>query len=70
MKMNEVRARAKVLGIKAKNPSKGDLIRMIQAAEGNFDCFGSAGDYCDQEQCAFREECLEPHGKSVKVRGV
>ena len=70
MKMSEVRARAKALGIKAKNPSKGNLIRMIQATEGNFDCFGSAVEYCDQEQCSFREECLEPHSKSAKVRGL
>ena len=65
MKMKEVRARAQALGVKAKNPSKGDLIRMIQAAEGNFDCFGSAQEYCDQEQCAYREDCLEPQDKNV-----
>ena len=58
MKMKEVRARAKDLGIRAKNPKKADLVRMIQRAEGNFDCFGTARGYCDQEECCFTGDCL------------
>lgn len=58
MKMSKVREKAKALRIKAKNPTKVELIRMIQRAEGNFDCFGRAKSYCDQEQCCFREDCL------------
>lgn len=38
---------------------QGDLIREIQRAEGNFDCFGSAGDDCDQLECLFRKMCLK-----------
>jgi hypothetical protein len=61
MKMQEVRERAKVLGIKNTfGLSKAELIRRIQKAEGNFDCFGTATAYCDQYQCCFREDCLEP----------
>jgi hypothetical protein len=59
MKMQEIRNKAKTLGIKAKNVSKTDLIRMIQRAEGNFDCFGKAVDYCDQVDCCFYRLCLE-----------
>jgi hypothetical protein len=59
MKMQEVRDKAKALGIKAKNISKADLIRMIQRAEGNFDCFGKARDYCDQVECCFYDLCLD-----------
>jgi hypothetical protein len=40
--------------------SKAELIRRIQKAEGNFDCFGTAKDSCDQSQCCFREDCLTP----------
>jgi hypothetical protein len=58
MKMNEVRKKAKSLGIKAKNPTKAELIKMIQRAEGNFDCFGTAKDFCDQRMCCFRDDCL------------
>ena len=60
MKMNDVVKRAKKLGIKAKAAKKADLIRHIQRAEGNFDCFGTAADYCDQWMCCFGEDCLPP----------
>ena len=58
MKMNEVWVKAKALGIKAKNPKKADLIRMVQRAEGNFDCFGRAEDHCDRMDCCFRSDCI------------
>jgi predicted metal-binding transcription factor (methanogenesis marker protein 9) len=60
MKMNDVVKRAKKLGMKAKAVKKADLIRQIQRAEGNFDCFGTAVQYCDQWKCCFREDCLPP----------
>ena len=59
MIMKEVMAKAKALGVKANKPKKDGLIRMIQRTEGNFDCFGTALDYCDQEQCWFRSDCLK-----------
>jgi len=59
MKMDELKRKAKGLGIKViAKTKKGDLIRQIQKAEGNFDCFGSAKDHCDQWNCCFREDCL------------
>ena len=58
MKMNEVRAKAKTLRIKIRGVKKSDLIKEIQKREGNFDCFGTAKDYCDQWNCCFREDCL------------
>lgn len=60
MKMQEIRHLAKAHGIKTNLKAKDDLIREIQRAEGNFDCFGSAGDYCDQLECRFRDMCLKP----------
>ena len=61
MKMKEVRAKAKALGLKNTfGLSKMELIQMIQRAEGNFDCFGTTTDYCDQFHCCFREDCLKP----------
>jgi hypothetical protein len=35
------------------------LIRSIQRAEGNPDCFGKAIDKCDRLNCAWRDYCLE-----------
>ena len=59
MKMNEIKMKAKALGIKVMaTTKKTDLIRQIQRAEGNFDCFGRAEDFCDQWDCYFREDCL------------
>ena len=65
MKMNEIREKAKALGIKVMaRTKKADVIRQIQKAEGNFDCFGTAKDYCDQLGCCFREDCLP----SIKLK--
>jgi len=34
------------------------LVRSIQRAEGNPDCYGKARGYCDRTDCAWREYCL------------
>jgi len=59
MKMNEVKKKAKKVGIKPGKMGKTELIKSIQRAEGNFDCFGTSGDYCDQMGCAWRDDCLK-----------
>jgi hypothetical protein len=58
MKIQDIRAMGKQYGISSFGKTKVDLIREIQRAEGNFDCFGTAGDYCDQLSCCFRSLCL------------
>ena len=58
MNINELKKMAKELGVKPSNLKKTELIRAIQIAEGNFDCFGKAEGDCDQEDCLFRVECL------------
>lgn len=35
------------------------IIRRKQLKEGNFDCFGKAGNYCDQFNCKYRRWCLK-----------
>ena len=59
MKMQEVRQKAKQFNIPSFGKTKEALIREIQLAEGNFDCFKKAPDYCDQWACCFRADCLE-----------
>jgi hypothetical protein len=59
MKMKEVRALAREHGIDSFGKTKADLIREIQRTEGNYDCFGTATDYCDQTECRFRSLCLK-----------
>ncbi len=71
MKMQEIRKKAKALGINSFGKTKVQLIKEIQKAEGNFDCFGTATDYCDQFDCCFRELCLglnNPRKKTKRSR--
>lgn len=64
MHINIIRARAKDLGLKTGRIGKIDLVRNIQRAEGNFDCFATAFDgVCDQEGCLWREECFAQASK-------
>lgn len=58
MKMQEIKEKAKALGLSSGKRKKGDLIRAIQELEGNFPCFGSAIEHCSQEDCCWREDCL------------
>jgi len=62
MKMNEIRSLSKNLGITSFGKSKSELIKEIQRKQGNFDCFGTAMDYCDQLECIFRASCLSDKG--------
>jgi len=57
--LKKIKDMAKGKGIKVGNMKKENIIRAIQRAEGNFDCFGSAklGE-CDQTICLWREDCL------------
>lgn len=58
MTVKELQKMAKNLGIKTGGLRKAELVRAIQRAEGNFDCFGTVEDFCDQTDCLFREDCL------------
>jgi hypothetical protein len=58
MKMQEIRARAEALGINSIRKGKEALIREIQQAEGNRDCFNRGeSQTCGQLACAWRSDC-------------
>lgn len=59
MTVKELQKMANALGIKTTGLRKTELVKTIQSAEGNFACFGTATDYCDQMACLFREDCLD-----------
>lgn len=61
MTIKELQKIAKKRGVKATNLKKrADIIRVIQHAEGNFDCFGTAiMGICDQYKCLWRVDCLK-----------
>jgi len=58
MNMQTVKEKAKRLDLNPGKMKKGDLIRAIQAKEGNPACFGTAKDFCDQMECCWRSDCL------------
>jgi len=65
MKMQDVRAKAKALGINSFGKTKTALVREIQRKEGYTDCYGTAAGECDEIACCFRDSCLE-EGKPGK----
>ncbi len=58
MKMTDVQKKAKKMGIKIQRLRKADLIRKIQIEEGNTPCFQLNGDFCEQQDCCWRSDCL------------
>jgi len=59
MKLDDIREKAKAMGIKTGKLRKAKLIHAIQEAEGNTPCFGKAvNGECDQTECLWREDCL------------
>ena len=58
MNKKAIKKLARKHGISTIRKTYPELIREIQRSEGNFDCFGSAQDYCDQPECLFRDICL------------
>jgi hypothetical protein len=59
MKVQEIREIAGKMSIRAGKMNKTDLIRTIQRAEGNADCFALKGHECDQINCLWREDCMK-----------
>ncbi len=59
MKMTEIKIKAKTLDIKAGRMKKTELIRAIQAKEGNAPCFQTNITSCAQTDCCWRVDCLK-----------
>jgi hypothetical protein len=60
MRLTEIEKKARDLGIKDTwKLSKKDLIKTIQRNEGNFDCFATAINFCDQLVCCWRSDCIK-----------
>jgi hypothetical protein len=67
MRMQEVRAKAKAMGINSFGKTKEDLIKEMQRKEGYTDCYATAvNGSCDETSCCFRDSCLGD--KAVKKR--
>ena len=58
MKVEQIRAIAAAKGIKTGKMKKAELIRSIQKAEANEECFDTGKvQLCGQEECLWREDC-------------
>ena len=59
MKLSEIKSMALSLGVMPGKSCKSELIKAIQRAEGNYDCFAAdAVNECGQHTCLWREDCL------------
>lgn len=60
MRLSEIEKKARSLGIKDTwKYSKKELVKTIQRAEGNFDCFATAKGSCAQTSCCWRLDCVK-----------
>ena len=67
MNFNDIRQKAKDMEIKTHRKNKSDLIRAIQRAENNIDCYGTTRvDVCDENACLWRSDCLSQSGSAVQ----
>jgi len=58
MNMTEIRKMAKEKGVNSFGKTKADMVRAIQRAENNRDCFNRGeSQACGQAGCAWRTDC-------------
>lgn len=59
MNFNEVRGMAKDLGVNTARMTKTDLIRAIQRAENNIECYATDRvNNCYEDLCLWKSDCL------------
>ncbi|MBI5889923.1 MAG: SAP domain-containing protein [Nitrosomonadales bacterium] len=64
MKLEQIRSIAKLHSISPGKLSAIELVKAIQAKEGNFDCFATAvNGECDQVGCSWRDDCFAASSK-------
>lgn len=64
MNMNDIKTIAAKFDIKAGRMKKVELVRAIQAAEGNLQCFGTERILdCPETNCCWREDCASEYAK-------
>jgi len=57
--MQEIRMKAKALGINPGKTKKVELIHAIQLAEGCTPCFGKSDGQCSYTDCCFMTDCFK-----------
>ena len=71
MTIREIRKRAKELGLKPARKNKLELVRAIQAIEGNPQCFRTRSRHCDETGCLWLEDCIpEQFARQNQLAGI
>jgi hypothetical protein len=59
MNFNQIKTTAKGMGIDTRGMRKLDVVRAIQRAEHNIECYGTQRvDSCNEDSCVWRPDCL------------
>ena len=56
--MHAMRVNSRKPDLNPVKKTKADFIRALQSKEGNFPCFETANNFCDQIDCCWRSACL------------
>ena len=68
MKMKDIQKIAKKKGVNAGNMNETHLIRAIQKAEGNNECFATASvQTCGQTNCLWHKDCALFYAEAVSI---
>jgi hypothetical protein len=60
MNINEIKSMAKKNGVKTGKMQKAEIIRAIQRAENNFDCYGTDRvQNCNEQKCLWLADCAK-----------
>lgn len=71
MTIKEVRERARTLGLRVGSKRKTELVRAIQVAEGNPQCFRTERRFCEQTTCCWLEDCVpEQYARQAQAPGI
>jgi len=63
MRFQDIQKMAKGMDIKTYRMKKTDMIRGIQRAENNIECYGTQRIVsCQEERCLWRSDCLSLNG--------
>lgn len=66
MKVQDIRTKAREMGIKPNKMKKTDLIRAIQRSEGNVECYATDRvEHCGELDCWWRTDCTEEESKRL-----
>ena len=59
MKLEEIKKLAQGIGIRTFGSKKKDLIRAIQKAENNIECYGTKRmEHCQEKACLWKRDCI------------